>query len=87
MPETVEKTGLFGPQLTTMVAFISLVVSGLQPVIDFGWMMTTGIAVALVMDDYSDTHPNSKDLVDYASRGGRVRVPTTTSTPLRRASS
>ena len=32
---------------TTMVAFVSLVVSGLQPVIDFGWMMTTGIAVAL----------------------------------------
>ncbi len=35
--------------LTTMVAFVSLVVSGLRPVIDFGWMMTTGIAVALVL--------------------------------------
>ncbi len=35
--------------LTTIVAFMSLVVSGIQPVIDFGWMMTTGIAVALVL--------------------------------------
>jgi len=29
--------------MTTIVAFASLVVAGLQPVIDFGWMMTTGI--------------------------------------------
>jgi predicted RND superfamily exporter protein len=34
---------------TTVVAFASLVVSGIQPVIDFGWMMTTGIAIALVL--------------------------------------
>lgn len=33
--------------ITTIVAFASLVVSGLQPVIDFGWMMTAGIAVVL----------------------------------------
>ena len=35
--------------ITTIVAFVSLVVSGIQPVIDFGWMMTVGIAVALVL--------------------------------------
>ncbi|MFV8819579.1 efflux RND transporter permease subunit [Haliea sp. E17] len=35
--------------LTTVVAFVSLVVSGIQPVIDFGWMMTVGIAVGLVL--------------------------------------
>ena len=35
--------------VTTIVAFMSLVVSGIQPVIDFGWMMTVGICVALVM--------------------------------------
>ena len=35
--------------ITTIVAFMSLVVSGIQPVIDFGWMMTTGIVVALLM--------------------------------------
>lgn len=34
--------------LTTMVAFVSLVVSDIRPVIDFGWMMTIGIAVALI---------------------------------------
>ncbi len=32
--------------LTTMVAFISLLVSGIRPVIDFGWMMTIGLVVA-----------------------------------------
>ncbi|MDG1987174.1 MAG: MMPL family transporter [Halieaceae bacterium] len=35
--------------VTTIVAFISLVVSGLQPVIDFGWMMTVGIVIALII--------------------------------------
>jgi len=35
--------------ITTIVAFVSLVVSGIQPVIDFGWMMTTGITLALVL--------------------------------------
>lgn len=35
--------------ITTIVAFTSLVVSGIQPVIDFGWMMTVGISIALMM--------------------------------------
>ncbi len=35
--------------LTTVVAFVSLVVSGIRPVIDFGWMMTIGISVALIL--------------------------------------
>jgi hypothetical protein len=35
--------------LTTMIAFMSLVVSGIRPVIDFGWMMTLGVAVALLL--------------------------------------
>ena len=35
---------------TTIVAFMSLVVSGIQPVIDFGWMMTTGILLAMVLN-------------------------------------
>ncbi|GAB3286255.1 hypothetical protein GCM10027297_29860 [Parahaliea aestuarii] len=35
--------------ITTIVAFVSLVVSGIQPVIDFGWMMTTGIVVSLLL--------------------------------------
>lgn len=35
--------------LTTMVAFASLVVSDIRPVIDFGWMMTIGISVSLLL--------------------------------------
>lgn len=33
---------------TTMVGFASLVISDIRPVIDFGWMMTIGISLALV---------------------------------------
>ncbi|HEX6268082.1 MAG TPA: MMPL family transporter [Burkholderiales bacterium] len=35
--------------LTTMVAFASLALSGIRPVIDFGWMMVLGIAFAFVL--------------------------------------
>ena len=35
--------------LTTVVAFVSLVVSDIRPVIDFGWMMTMGIVLALFL--------------------------------------
>ncbi|MCH8072618.1 MAG: MMPL family transporter [Proteobacteria bacterium] len=34
--------------LTTIVAFGSLLVSGIRPVIDFGWMISIGIVVAFV---------------------------------------
>lgn len=36
--------------LTTMVAFGSLVVSGIRPVIDFGWIMVVGLFVAFVLN-------------------------------------
>jgi len=35
--------------LTTMMGFGSLVVSDIKPVIDFGWMMTLGLAVAFLI--------------------------------------
>ena len=35
--------------LTTIVAFLSLVVSGIRPVIDFGYIMTVGIVFAFVI--------------------------------------
>lgn len=35
--------------LTTMVAFLSLIVSGIKPVIDFGWMMTISLGLALLL--------------------------------------
>ena len=33
--------------LTTICAFLSLIFSGIKPIIDFGWMMTVGLLVAL----------------------------------------
>ena len=39
----------FYTAITTMVAFGSLLVSGIRPVIDFGWMMVIGIAIAFVI--------------------------------------
>ncbi len=35
--------------LTTIVAFTSLLTSGIPPVEDFGWMMALGVAIALVV--------------------------------------
>jgi uncharacterized protein len=35
--------------LTTILAFMSLVFSGIRPVIDFGWMMTIGLTVTFVI--------------------------------------
>jgi len=35
--------------LTTMVGFASLLVSGIRPVIDFGWMMVIGMAVVFLV--------------------------------------
>lgn len=35
--------------LTTMAGFSSLVFSGIRPVINFGWMMTAGIGISLIL--------------------------------------
>jgi len=35
--------------VTTMVAFASLLISGIRPVIDFGWMMTVGMVVVMIV--------------------------------------
>ena len=35
--------------LTTICAFLSLVFSGIKPIIDFGWMMTMGLIVSLIV--------------------------------------
>jgi uncharacterized protein len=35
--------------LTTICAFLSLVFSGIKPIIDFGWMMTVGLLVSLLV--------------------------------------
>ena len=35
--------------LTTICAFLSLIFSGIKPIIDFGWMMTMGLIVSIVI--------------------------------------
>ncbi|SMN12196.1 Probable integral membrane protein [uncultured Candidatus Thioglobus sp.] len=35
--------------LTTIAAFASLLISGIRPVIDFGWMMSIGVTIALIL--------------------------------------
>ena len=35
--------------LTTVCAFLSLIFSGIKPIIDFGWMMTLGLTVSILV--------------------------------------
>ena len=35
--------------LTTICAFLSLIFSGIKPIIDFGWMMTLGLIVSIII--------------------------------------
>jgi len=35
--------------LTTICAFLSLIFSGIKPIIDFGWMMTLGLIVSMIV--------------------------------------
>ncbi len=35
--------------LTTICAFLSLIFSGIKPIIDFGWMMTLGLTVSILV--------------------------------------
>ena len=39
----------FFTSTTTIVAFASLIISGIRPVIDFGWMMTIGISMSFIL--------------------------------------
>ena len=42
--------------LTTICAFLSLIFSGIKPIIDFGWMMTVGLLVSLINNFYFATN-------------------------------
>ena len=35
--------------LTTVCAFLSLIFSGIKPIIDFGWMMTLGLIISILV--------------------------------------
>ena len=41
--------------LTTICAFLSLIFSGIKPIIDFGWMMTLGLIISLAVTFFSST--------------------------------
>tara|TARA_B100000029_G_scaffold90549_1_gene80343 strand:- start:1797 stop:4250 length:2454 start_codon:yes stop_codon:yes gene_type:complete len=56
--------------LTTICAFLSLIFSGIKPIIDFGWMMTVGLLVSLsvtftllpaILNILSKKNPKYKD--------------------------
>ena len=40
---------IFYTVLTTICAFLSLIFSGIKPIIDFGWMMTLGLIVSIIV--------------------------------------
>ncbi len=40
---------IFYTVLTTVCAFLSLVLSGIKPIIDFGWMMTLGLIISFLI--------------------------------------
>jgi predicted RND superfamily exporter protein len=40
---------IFYTVLTTICAFLSLIFSGIKPIIDFGWMMTLGLIVSIII--------------------------------------
>ncbi len=40
---------IFYTVLTTICAFMSLIFSGIKPIIDFGWMMTLGLLVSILV--------------------------------------
>jgi len=40
----------FYTSITTVVAFCSLLISGIRPVIDFGWIMTLGISLSFILN-------------------------------------
>jgi len=40
---------IFYTVLTTICAFLSLIFSGIKPIIDFGWMMTLGLIVSITV--------------------------------------
>lgn len=79
VPERVRSMALammrpcFYTVLTTMVAFVSLVVSDIRPVIDFGWMMTIGISVALIQTFL--LIPAGLVLMGGSFRGGSANEP------------
>ena len=63
--------------LTTICAFLSLIFSGIKPIIDFGWMMTLGLTISTIitltlipalLNEFS----NSEDSIDQHEEKSKI---------------
>jgi predicted RND superfamily exporter protein len=63
--------------LTTICAFLSLIYSGIKPIIDFGWMMTLGLIVSLfitftLVPALLNTFSKSEDYINQKEEVSRI---------------
>ena len=63
--------------LTTICAFLSLIYSGIKPIIDFGWMMTLGLIVSLfitftLIPALLNTFSKSEDYINQKEEVSRI---------------
>ena len=63
--------------LTTICAFLSLVFSGIKPIIDFGWMMTIGLVVSVIITftlvpALLNTFSNAEDSIDQKEKNSKI---------------
>jgi predicted RND superfamily exporter protein len=55
--------------LTTVCAFLSLIFSGIKPIIDFGWMMTLGLITSFII-----TFTLLPTLLNFMSNNNKIKV-------------
>jgi len=63
--------------LTTICAFLSLVFSGIKPIIDFGWMMTIGLVVSVfitftLVPALLNTFSSAEDSIDQKEKKSKI---------------
>ncbi len=68
---------IFYTVLTTICAFLSLIFSGIKPIIDFGWMMTLGLIVSIIVTftlipALLNLFSNSEDYIDQSEEKSKI---------------
>ena len=63
--------------LTTICAFLSLIFSGIKPIIDFGWMMTLGLIVSVIVTftlipALLNTFSSEEDTIDQKEEKSKI---------------
>ena len=63
--------------LTTICAFLSLIFSGIKPIIDFGWMMSLGLIVSIIMTftlipALLNVFSNSEDSINQEEKKSKI---------------